>query len=185
MKDRALLLLYLAAIVAATFVHDPARLAAALAAVLLLSGRRAPRVLGRALRAAAPFAAAVSLGWLAAAWWEQRPAGAALLRLNLRVLLMTCLTFAVAARLDLQRALGFSRTLRFALVLAVSQALTFRRLHADFRLALRSRSPRRASTATALRHGAATGAWFLRRAEHDAGEIAQALDARGFFLDQR
>ena len=97
---------------------------------------------------------------------------------------MTCLTFALAARIDLQRALGFSRTLRFALVLAVSQVLTFRRLHADFRLALRCRSPRRVSTATALRHGAATGAWFLRRAEHDAGEIAQALDARGFFLDR-
>jgi len=184
-RDRALLLLYLGAIVAATFVHEPARLAAALAAVLLASGRRAPRVLARAARAAAPFAAAVSLGWLAASWWEQRPAGAALLRLNLRVLLMTCLTFALAARLDLQSALGFSRTLSFALVLTVSQVLTFRRLHADFRLALRSRSPRRASTAASLRHGAAAGAWFLRRAEHDAVEIAQALDARGFFLDRR
>jgi cobalt/nickel transport system permease protein len=185
MKDRLLLLLYLGAVVAATFVHDPVRLAGALAVVLLGCGGRAPRVLGRALRAAAPFAAAVSLGWLAASWWEERPAGAALLRLNLRVLLMTCLTFALAVRIDLQRALGFSRTLRFALALAVSQVLTFRRLYADFRLALRSRSPRRASAATSLRHGAAAGAWFLRRAEHDAAEIAQALDARGFFLDRR
>ena len=80
--------------------------------------------------------------------------------------------------------MGFSRTLRFVLVLSTSQVLTFRRLFTDFRLSLAARTPRRVGLVTALRQGAATGAWFLRRAEYDANEITQALETRGFFLDR-
>ena len=57
-------------------------------------------------------------------------------------------------------------------------------LHEAEYLALEARSPRRVGPRVALRHGAATAAWFLRRAEHDATTMTQALDARGFFLDR-
>jgi len=102
----------------------------------------------------------------------------------LRVALLTALAFRVLPLVSLPRALAFSATLRFVLVLATSQVLAFRRLFGDFRLALEARSPRRVGPRVALRHGAATAAWFLRRAEHDATTMTQALDARGFFLDR-
>jgi hypothetical protein len=184
MRDRLLLVAYLVCVVAATLVHDPRWLGGATAAVLLSAGAAWPALLRRMLRAALPFALAVSLGYVVAARDDLPAAGPVLLRLNLRVLLLTGLAFRVLPRLDLQRALGFSPTLRFALVLATSQLLTFRRLFTDFRLGLGSRTPRRVGLLTALRHGAATTAWFARRAEHDATAITQALDARGFFLDR-
>ena len=184
MRDRLLLLGYLAAVVTATLVHDPALLGTGAALVLLSAGRGLPTLLGRVLRAALPFALAVSLGYLLLARGDLPAAGRVLLRLNVRVLLLVGLAFRVLPALNLQRALGFSDTLRFLLVLATSQVLTFRRLFTDFRLALAARTPRRPGLLTALRHGAATAAWFLRRAEHDATQMAQALDARGFFLDR-
>lgn len=184
MRDRALLLGYLAAVVTATLVHDPRLLGAGAAAVLLSAGRDLPRLLHRVLRAAAPFALAVSLGYLVAARDDLLSAQTVLVRLNLRVLLLVGLAFRVLPALNLQRALGFTATLRFVLVLATSQVLTFRRLFTDFRHALAARTPRRVGLLTALRHGAATAAWFVRRAEHDATQMAQALDARGFFLDR-
>ena len=201
MRDRALLLLYLATVTAATLVHEPRLLGAALAVVLASAGRRAWPLARRAGRASLPFVAAVAAGWLVvlvagghafrgaaapgtAAVTTAATAGSALLRLALRVTLLTALAFRLLPSLSLARALAFSATLRFVLVLALSQLLAFRRLFGDFRLALESRSPRRVGPRLALRHGAATAAWFLRRAEHDATTLTQALDARGFFLDR-
>ena len=184
MRDRALLAAYLVAVVVATTVHDPRVLGVGLAVVVASAGRGAPPLVRRVLRAGLPFLAAVSLGFVVAARGDLPTAGAVLLRLNLRVLLMVSLAFRVLPAVNLQRALGFSATLRFLLVLATSQVLTFRRLFTDFRQALEARSPHRVGLLAALRHGAATAAWFVRRAEHDATVMTQALDARGFFLDR-
>jgi cobalt/nickel transport system permease protein len=183
MRHRLLLLAYAVAVVAATLVHRPLWLNAAALLVVVSAGPRAPRLLGRVLRAALPFILAVSLGYLLVA--RDDPAAPTTLALvNGRVLLLVALAFRVLPAVDLTRALGFSPTLRFALVLVTSQVLTFRRLFTDFRLALASRTVRRVGLLTALRHGAATAAWFLHRAEHDATERTQALTARGFFLDR-
>lgn len=184
MRDRLLLLVYLVAVVAATTIHRPVWLGSAALLVLLSAGPGAARLLSRVLKAALPFTLAVSLGYLLLARDDLPAAGRILALLNTRVLLLVALAFRVLPALDLPRALGFSPTLRFVLILATSQVLTFRRLFGDFRLALAARTTRRVGLLTALRHGAATGAWFLRRAEHDATEMTQALTARGFFLDR-
>lgn len=184
MRDRALLLGYLAAVVTATLVHDPRVLGAGAVLVLLSAGRDLPRLLRRLLRATLPVVLAVSLGYVVAARDDLAAAGAVLLRLDLRVLLLVGLALRVLPAVNLQRALGFSDSLRFLLVLATSQVLAFGRLFADFRHALDARTPTRVGPLTALRHGAATAAWFVRRAEHDAAAMTQALDARGLFLDR-
>lgn len=192
-RDRMLLAGYLVAVVAASLVHDARVLALALALALASAGSRAGALAARTLRATGPYLAAVAAGWLAVAAWGG-PASAAgeslagawagLLRLAARVLLLSALSFRILPAISLPRALAFSASLSYLLVLATSQVLGFRRLFGDFRLALAARSPRRVGPRTAVRHGAATAAWFLRRAEHDAGTMTQALEARGFFLDR-
>ena len=179
-----ILLGYLALVVGGTLVHDPRLLGGALLVVVLSAGALAGRLLRRMLKAALPFVLAVSLGYVFMARHELAQARAVLLTLNLRVLLLTALAFRILPAVNLQRALGFSRTLIFVLILATSQVLTFRRLFRDFQDSLTARTPRRVGLLTALRHGAATSAWFLARAEHDATEITQALETRGYFLDQ-
>jgi len=185
MRDRALLLLYLGAVAAGSLVHDARVLGVALVLVPASAGARAGKLARRTLLATAPFLLAIAAGWAVVAagdgWAAARPA---FTRMGLRVALLTALAFRVLPLVSLPRALSFSATLRFVLVLATSQVLAFRRLFGDFRLALEARSPRRVGPRVALRHGAATAAWFLRRAEHDATTMTQALDARGFFLDR-
>lgn len=178
-RDRRLLLLYLAAVLALTLVHHPAALAAALLLVLLAAGRQAPALLGRALRAVAPLALVVSLGWAAGLWLQGQPMAEPLLRLNLRVLALTSLTFLFIGRVNLFRVLGFSRTLGYLLGLAYSQALTLRRAHDDFRLALLSRSLHRPTLRQRYRASAAEISWLMERAFHSAREAAAALRSRG------
>ena len=182
-RDRLLLLGYGAGILAGTLVHDPSWLAAGLALVLTAAGREAWRLLRRALLAILAFNAVISLSYGIMAWWQDTSPWETLLRLNLRVLLLTSLSFLFIARANLFRALDFSKSLTYVLVLAYSQALTFRRAHDDFRLALASRSLRRPGLLDRYRASAAAASWFLEKSLHAATQSSQALRARGFFHD--
>lgn len=182
-RDRIYLLLYLGAVLAATWVHAPAWLAAGLGLTLLVAGRDAWPLVRRALLAVLAFNALISLSYAGMAWLQGFSPWDTLLRLNLRVLLLTCLTFLFIARANLFRALDFSRSLVYVLGLAYSQALTFRRAHEDFRLALASRSLRRPGLRERYRASAAAASWFLEKSLHAATQSSQALRSRGFFHD--
>lgn len=180
-RDRLALLAYALAVLAATLVHDPRWLAGGLTVTLLLAGSGAGGLLSRVVRTVLPFNLAVSMGYLMLAWLRTEPPWQTLLLLNLRVLLLTAITFLFVRRVNLFRALGFSRSLTYLLGLAYSQALTFRRAHEDFRLALVSRSPRRPGLMDRYRVSAAAASWYLEKALAAARESAQALRSRGFF----
>ena len=182
-QDRLLLLGYGAGILAGTLVHDPAWLAAGLSLVLAAAGREAWGLLRRALLAILAFNTVISMSYGLMAWWQDSSPWETLLRLNLRVLLLTSLSFLFIARANLFRALDFSRSLSYVLALAYSQALTFRRTHDDFRLALASRSLRRPGLLDRYRASAAAASWFLEKSLHAATQSAQALRSRGFFHD--
>ena len=179
MRDRLLLGLYLAAIIAATLVHRPTLLAGGLLLVALLSGREAARI----GRGALPFAGVLSLSMLAAGHLAGGSVPAYLLRMNLRLLLLTWMSLLLTRRVNLFRALAFSPRLSALLVLASGQIRVTRRLLAEFRLALASRSPERPGLRLLYQHAGATGRHFLRRSLRDGEELAQALRSRGFDLD--
>ncbi|MCP5277897.1 MAG: ABC transporter permease [Thiobacillus sp.] len=182
-RAQGLLLAYLATVIAATLVHDPGILAAGLALTLLLAGRQATALLLRTLRTVLAFNLAVSLGYLMLSALRHEPPWDTLLLLNLRVLAISTLTFLFITRVNLFQALGFSRTLTYLLGLAYSQAMAFRRVHDDFRLALVSRSPHRPALKDRYRASAAAAAWLLDKGLAGARETAQALRTRGFFND--
>jgi cobalt/nickel transport system permease protein len=182
-REHGLLAAYASAVVGATLVHDPALLALGVAAVLLLAGRSAAVLLRRSLRVILVFNLAVSLGYALLAHLQDLSPWLPLARLNLRVLLLTLLTFLFVSRVNLFRALDFSPRLTWLLALAYSQALSFRRVHRDFRMALESRSITRPRLRDRYRASAAAAAWFADKALASARETAQALRARGFFDD--
>jgi cobalt/nickel transport system permease protein len=184
MRDRVALLLYVAAIVAATCVHDPRLLAAGIALAGLLAGRDAARLARRAALAILVFNSAVTISYVVLASLHGELSLGFLLLINLRVFLLTYLTFLFQRRVNLFRALAFSPTLLHILAVAYGQIVTFRRLLADFRLALRSRRIDRLGLRDLYRHGAATAAFFLGKSLRDATEIGQAMTSRGFFHDQ-
>ncbi len=183
MRDRVALLIYLAGLVGAGLVHDPVWLGAGLLLVLVLSGTALLRVLRRAILAVLVFSSMVSLSyWIIAVVRGVSPYEYLLL-LNLRVLLMTSMSFLIIERVDLLRALAFSKTLVYAVTLASSQLLAFRRLYHDMRLALLSRSPGGLRPRDLYRHAAASGSFFIEKALADASETAQGMKSRGFFDD--
>ena len=181
--DRAYLGFYLGAVFTATLIHNPVWLACGLVLALLASGRKAMGILRQALFAVLTFNLLISLSYILMAWLQDVSPWVTLIRLNLRVLLITCLTFLFIARVNLFRALDFSPGLTFALGLAYSQALTFRRAHDDFRLALASRSLKPPRLIDRYRASAAAAAWFIEKALHAATQSSQALRSRGFFND--
>ncbi|MBM4116259.1 ABC transporter permease [bacterium] len=183
MKDRLLLALYLAAVVAATLVHAPALLGAGLLLVLALAGRGAPRLLGRVLLAVGPFLLVLNLSLLALPPAGGGSRAATLLRTDLRVLLIASLSLLVAQRVNLFRALAPWRGLSALLVLAAGQIQIGRRLLADARLALASRSLERPGLALLYRHAGAMGIALIRRSEAASAELAQALRSRGWDHD--
>lgn len=183
MKDRLMLLAYLAAVLLATSIHDPLYLAAGLVVAALLAGRRLPRIFGRAALAILLFNSVVTVSYVALSLWQGTFSGGYVLLVNLRVFLLTVLTFLLAERFNPFRAFAFSSSLLYLTTLCYSQVLTLRRLFGEFRYAFRSRSIVRPGLRDLYRHGAATAAFFLHKSVSDAGEIAQAMSSRGFFND--
>lgn len=181
--ERAALAAYLAGVVALTSVHDARVIGAALAVTLAAAGRRGPRLLARVARSVGVFCLVVSASYAALTVPAGQFSGGYLALVNLRVAALTALTFLVVERVNLARALGFSRALLYLVTLASSQALTLRKVAEDYRLALTSRTINRLGLRDRYRHSAASAARLLAKALHQSGEIALAMRARGFFED--
>lgn len=181
MKDRLLLLGYAIAVIAATSVHDPWWLAVGLLAAVAWAGRQAAAIARRALRAVVLFSLVVSVGYAGGAAFGQTVSIEYLIRINIRVYLLIFLTFLLTARVDLLRALNFSRSLTYLATLALSQIITLRRLFEELRLAAESRRLRRLRLRDGYLQSAAAAVQLFDKAERTSGEIALAMRSRGFF----
>jgi len=183
MRPRLALVAYLLALVLGTLVHDPRWLAAGLVVVLAIGGRQAPGVFRRALLAVIAFNGMITAAYVVLATWQGRFSLDYVILINLRVLLLTSLTFVFAVRVNVFEALAFSAGLTYVLTIAYGQIMTLRRVLEDFRMALRSRSIRSARLRDRYRQAAAAGVLLLDKSMHTATEITHAMRARGFFDD--
>lgn len=183
MKHRLALWAWLAAVVATTLVHQPALLAAALALVLLLSGRDRLRLLWRATRMVAPVLLLLSIGYLVLAWWQARPVVDYLLLLNLRVVLLALLTAWAVRDIDLDRALAPYPAARRWFAIVRSQVTVFRRLATEYRAAVQSRSTLPPTLRQRYRAGAALGLAALDKAMYNSEALTQGMRSRGALDD--
>jgi cobalt/nickel transport system permease protein len=183
MRARAALLAYLAAIVLATMVHQIGVLALGLGLVLALAGRGWLRILRRAAIAILFFNLVVTLSYGVVAGLQGTFSLDFVVLVNLRVLLLTSLTFLFVSRVNPFEALSFSRSLTYLFTLAYSQSMAFKQALEDFRLAFRSRRIEQVGLRDRYRHGASVGVHFLDKSLHRATEITQVMRSRGFFDD--
>ncbi|MCC5812145.1 MAG: hypothetical protein JJU06_17445 [Ectothiorhodospiraceae bacterium] len=184
MSPRFWLAAYLLAVVAVSFLHEPLWLAIILLAVLLAAGRLAPRLLWRALLAVLLVNLMVSGGYVALSLWQGNPWALTVIRLNLRVLLLTVLTLWLAARIDLVRALSVGPASRFLAVVAINQILLMRRLVQDYRHAFRSRSVQPPRLRDHYRSAARQGVVLMDKAQAQAESLSQGMRSRGVFDDR-
>jgi cobalt/nickel transport system permease protein len=184
MSPRAWLVAYLLAVVAATFVHEPAVLAAALAVAAAAAGRDRRQLLRRTLVAVAAFNLTVSLGYAVVALWRGDFNAQYLLLANLRVLLLVFLGVWFATRVDLTAALGgVSPSLTFVATLTLGQLRAFERIVNDFALAFASRNPAPPRLIDRAHHAAAQGIALMDKTMAAATESAMAMRSRGAFDD--
>jgi cobalt/nickel transport system permease protein len=182
-KHRAWLCAWLLAVVAVTLVHDPAGLGAGVAAALLVSGQGRGALLRRALRAVLPILLVISTGYLVMGWLTGNLAWGYLLLLNLRVLLLALLTTWMVRDVNLDRALqGLPGAQRW-LSIVRSQVHVFRRLAAEYRAAVQSRSTMPPTLGQRYRAGAALGLAALDKAMHSSEALTQGMRSRGAFDD--
>jgi len=180
-NPRVALIGYLSAVVLATLVHDLLLLALGLLALLLLAGRQAWTILRRACLAVLLFNAAVTVAYVVLAELRGDFSLHYVALVNLRVLLLTSLSFFFVARVNPFEALSFSPALSYVLALAYGQIVTLRRVLSEFRLARTSRSLRPARLRDRYRQAASAGALLLDKSMHGATEITYAMRSRGFF----
>jgi hypothetical protein len=183
MKARVALLAYLAAILMGTMVHDLRWLSLALLVVLTLAGRRWLRILRRAGLAILAFNAIITASYALLAGLKGSFSLDYVLLINLRVLFLTCLTFLFAARVNLFEALAFSGGLTYLFILAYSQAMAFRQVLVNFRLAFKSRCIERPALRERYRHSAGIVAHLFDKSLNNATEITYVMRSRGFFDD--
>jgi cobalt/nickel transport system permease protein len=179
MKHRLGLVGWLMAVIAATLVHSPLWLGLVLATVLAVSGHGRAALLSRALRAVAPILLLISLGYLAMGALTGELNWGYLALLNLRVGLLALLTAWMLRDVQLERALaGYPTALRW-LSIVRSQVNVFRRLAAEHRDAVRSRSTVPPTLAQRYRAGATLGLAALDKAVHNAEAVTQGMRSRG------
>lgn len=182
-REAAKLALYAGTVFAVTAIHHPAFLGGVMAAALILAGRDAGRVAVRALRAMVVFNTVVTVSYAVLALARSEFSLGYVVLINSRVFILTFLTFLAARRVNLMRAFAFSRTLTYLATLALGQLVAFRRLLADFRQAMVSRSVRRPRLADLYRHAAAAAGFFYLKALDDASAVTDGMRSRGFFRD--
>lgn len=181
LSPRTWLALYAASLVAVTFIHLPAALAALLALAVAASGRQRWRLLKKTLFAVLAFNLTVSLGYVAIGLWRGQFDPGYLALANLRVLLMVFLGFWFVARVDVLAALAGCPTLQLVATLALGQIRTLERIVADFRLAFESRNIARPPLSARARHAAAQGIALMDKSVASATESTLAMKSRGAF----
>ena len=178
-----LLFVYLAAVVMITSIHDISFYLISLAALILLARGDFIKIAKRVFLAIALFNSVITISYVVITLMQGNFSVRYVALINLRVFLLTSLTFLLVDKINPFKAFAFSRSLLYLLTLAYSQVLTLRRLFEEFRMALKSRSPSRPTTRDLYKHGASTGAFLLRKSINDTTDITQAMKSRGFFND--
>lgn len=177
------LALYLAGVLAISFVHEPWMLGSLLGLALLASGSSAWRLARKTVLAILAFNLTVSFGYVVIASWHGNFLAEYLLRINLRVFLLVFLGFWLVSAIDLLAALSRFPLLRLIATLAIGQMRTFDRLLGDFRTAFESRNPMPPRLLDKTRHAASQARTLLDKSMASATEVALAMRSRGTFDD--
>ncbi len=182
-RDVAAFALYGAAVLVVTLIHHTLLLGVILVAASIIAGKDWGRVASKTLRVMVVFNSVVTVSYTAVSVVRGDFSPGYLLLVNLRVFVLTFLTALAARRINIFRVFSFSRTLSYVITLTLGQLVTFRRMLEDFRMAMTSRTIRRATMRDMYRHAASSASFFFLKAINDASEITDGMKSRGFFDD--
>ena len=133
MKDRDLFFLLLLCVVTLTFIHNIYILLALFSIFIILSYK----IAFKTIKAILFFNLSITLGVIIESFFVQKDIIAYLLLFNLRVFDITFLTLFISSKINLLKAVSFSKTLQFLLSATLSQIQSFTKTYDEFIFALK------------------------------------------------
>ncbi len=183
MKDRLLLFLYITFIMFFTSIHNIYVLFIFSILLLFLSGKDIFEILKKSLLSIFIFNSIVSISYIVFSLWKNQPWVDYVLLLNLRVFNITFLTFLFISKVNIFKAVSFSKTLQYLLVLSYSQILIYKRYFQDFSFALKSRTIEKPRKKDIYNFISRVFLFFFNKSIQNSKEITQAMKSRGFFIE--
>ncbi|WOE69163.1 hypothetical protein RZR97_08575 [Hydrogenimonas thermophila] len=180
-RDQIILLFYISALVLFTSIHKPMLLLFALVTLFLVAGRSFFYLFKRTVKSLFISLLVVSLSYLAMGLFKKIDPNFLIL-LNLRVVLLTFMTFLMLERINLFKALSFSKQLSALVAIAFSQMTIFRRTFSEFKMGYASRTVKPTFSTWLISLKAAL-LYFLNKTLHTSKEITNGMKSRGFFND--
>ena len=180
MKHKIFLLIYIILILVLTSFHNVEFLFVFLLFLLILSGKDVFNLARKSFFSILAFNSIISISYIVLSVIQNKEWVDYIVLLNLRVFDLTFLTFLFASKVNLFKALDFSKTFSMILVLSYSQILLFRKTFEDFKLALRSRIITKTPKKDIYNFVSTITFYFLNKSINNSKEISQAMKSRGF-----
>jgi len=183
MKDRVLLFIYLISIIAITSIPNINFLAGLIPFYIILSHKAFLRIARKAFISILLFNLIISISYIILQLLKGKPWVEYILLINLRVFDATFLTFWFMEKVNLFRAVAFSRNLSFLLSLAYSQINIYIKNYHDFKLGFRSRTLIRPSRKQTYQFIRSIFIFFLNKSIQNSREVSLAMKSRCFNND--
>ncbi len=181
MKHKIFLLIYIILILVLTSFHNVEFLFVFLLFLLILSGKNVFNLAKKSFFSILAFNSIISISYIILSFIQNKEWVDYIVLLNLRVFDLTFLTFLFASKVNLFKALDFSKTFSMILVLSYSQILLFKKTFEDFKLALKSRIITKTTPKKDIYNFVSTITfYFLNKSINNSKEISQAMKSRGF-----
>ncbi len=183
MKDKILFFVYIFCIFLLTLVHKTEFFVAFSLFLFVLSGKDIFRLLKKTFFSIVFFNSIVSISYIIYAYFKGIESLEYILLLNLRVFSLTFLTFLFISKVNIFKAVSFSKTLSYLLILSYSQILLYKKYFNDFSYALKSRVIIKPEKKDIYNFISRIFYFFLNKSIKNSEEISQAMKSRGFFID--
>jgi len=180
-RDQSLFLLYIILIILFTSIHSVEYLLLAMVMLFLLSYKRFIFLFKRTAKTVWLSLSVISLSYLFAGFFTQIHLPFLLL-LNIRVFLLSFMTFFMLENINLFKVFSFSKKLSSLMALSFSQMHIFQRTFKEFQMGYTSRTQKKRWT-TWLKSLNATLLYFVNKTLHSSKDISLGMKSRGFFHD--
>ena len=180
-SEQLLFIGYIALLILFTSVHSLLFLILSFLVLVLFTFRKNGYIFKKVIKVVSPSLLIISLSYLLAGFWKEIDLWYLPL-INLRVFLLTYLTFVMITHINLFKVFAFSAKLTFLISLSYAQMHTFQRTFTQLQLGYLSRTPN-PTLKIWLKSLYATLFYFMNKTLHTSTEVAHGMKSRGMFDD--
>ncbi|RUM45899.1 MAG: hypothetical protein DSY46_01440 [Hydrogenimonas sp.] len=180
-RDKLLFFAYLGLLILFTSIHEKYLLLSALILFFFVSGKKFFYLLKKTFKSVIIFTSVVSIAYVISGLFKTIDYNFVIL-FNIRVFLLTYMTFLLLEKINIFKALAFSKGLSSLIALSFSQINIFRRSFLEFWMGLKSRQALFSYT-NWLKSVKSTIFFFVNKTLHSSQEISAGMKSRGFFDD--